>query len=293
MRIADYKGPEPQFQAFLDRLAVECGDFLSDFTVPFFDELNGDQAQGGTGVLVQVGEWYFILSAAHVLDVHAAERSPLYVMGSQPGSQLISLHGAELYTSPMPVGGQRNIDDPMDAGFLELTPNIVSQLLPSKKFLPLQKTDITDSWHAQNIYLTLGCPCEFNQTDYTTRKHTLTHFANLSTLYCGERGVPAHFRQGFDLLVHYDPSDIIEPGQNTLAHVPEPYGISGCGMWRVAAREDTIEHWAPDSIRLIGIQHSWQIDVSCLRGVSIIHPLRMLLASLPKLRPHFRACGLM
>jgi hypothetical protein len=293
MRVADYKGHEPEFQAFLDKIATESGEFLSHFTVPFFDELNGDQAQGGTGVLVQVGEWHFILSAAHVLDVHSRDKSPIYVMGSERGARLISLDGAELFTSYMPAGGKRNIDDPMDSGFLALTPEIVSQLLPSKTFLPLTKIDINDSWNAQNVYLTLGCPCELNRTDYTTREHTLTHFASLSTLYCGERGEPNGFRQGFDLLVHYDPTDMIEPGQNKLALLPKPYGISGCGVWRIAARDESIEHWTPETIRLIGIQHSWQVDVSCLRGVSIIHPLRMLLASLPKLEPHFRTCGLM
>src|SRR5436853_6983582 len=107
----DFKEPEPEFQAFLDRMSHEGAMYLRDYTVPFFDEMEGDQLQGGTGVLLQIGPWHFILSAAHVLDLYSVENSPLYVMGSEEGATLIPLHGAELYTSYMPDGGARHVDD--------------------------------------------------------------------------------------------------------------------------------------------------------------------------------------
>jgi hypothetical protein len=291
MLLSDCKETDAPFRAFVDRLMRECPPIIQRHTIAFFGEQNGRQLQCGSGVLLEVGGRHFILTAAHVLDLHSQHKIPVWVMPDEIGKKVVSLDGATLYASEMPASGDR-CDDPMDAGFLELTPGIVSELASSKAFLPLRDIDIRDPFHRRSWYMTVGYPYEVNQSDHDRRKHTSTLFAYASWPYCGERGAPPNFRPGFDLFVHYVRDDSTEGDENVLADVPEPYGVSGCGMWRLASADKPIEAWKPDDVRLVGIQHSWQKGIETLRGVRVFHPLTMLAASLPELAVYFQLNGM-
>jgi hypothetical protein len=89
--------------------------------------------------------------------------------------------------------------------------------------------------------------------------------------YHGERGIPPTFNSQFDLIVHFDRRDSTEGNEDVLASVPDPHGISGCGIWRLAAADKPIEAWTPEDIR---------------------HPLVMLASSLPALVPYFQLNGM-
>ncbi|MCE9562125.1 MAG: hypothetical protein K8U57_08725 [Planctomycetes bacterium] len=290
MLLADCKA-DAGFEAFVNRFMTECPRIIQRNTIAFFGEKNRQQLQCGSGVLLEIGGRHFILTAAHVLDLHSSHGIPLWVMPDEIGKRVISLDGAVLFASEMPESRDRR-DDPMDAGFLELPPQIVSELLPSKEFLPLRNIDIRDPFRARSWYMTVGYPYEVNLPDHDRRSHTSTLFAYASWPYTGERGMPPNFNPGFDLLVHYMRNDSTEGDESVLAYVPEPPGVSGCGMWRLAAADKHIETWTADDIRLVGIQHSWQRGLETLRGVRAIHPLRMLALSLPELMPFFQLDGM-
>ena len=287
MLLSECKKTDPTFHAFVNRLMAECGAVIQRHTIAFFDEEKLVQRQGGTGVLLTVGGRHFILTAAHVLDVHAERRLPMFIMPEHKGARLVSLDGAVIYRSEMPVSRNR-LDDPMDVGFLEVTPNIASELTSSKTFLTLDGVDIKDPFYAKSWYMTVGYPYEVNKSDQKRRKHDSTLFAYASWPYCGERGEPSSYRPGFDLFVHFARDDSTEGDEKVLAYVPKPPGVSGCGMWRLASADKPIEDWSPAHIRLAGIQHSWFDDIDALRGVRVIHPLRMLVYSIPELIPEFK-----
>jgi hypothetical protein len=245
------------------------------------------QRQAGTGVLLEVGGLHFILTAAHVLDIYGERRLPIFVMPELMGARLISLNGAEVFRSEMPIS-RNPLEDPMDFGFVQLTPQIVAQLERSKTFLTLRGVDIADAFHAKSWYMTLGYPYEVNRTDQTNRKYDSTLFAYASWPYCGERGHPSSYRPGFDLFVHYTRDDSTEGDEQVLAYVPAPPGLSGCGIWRLASADRQIEDWTLEDIRLVGIQHSWFNDIQALRGVRLIHALEMMAYSCPLLISEFR-----
>lgn len=291
MLLSDCRKTDPAFHGFVHRLMTECGPIIQRHTVAFFDEDMLVQRQGGTGVLLTVGDRHFILTAAHVLDLYAERGLPMFIMPEHKGAKLVSLDGAVMYRSEMPDSRDR-LDDPMDVGFVEIMPGIVAELAPSKTFLTLDGVDLRDPFHSKSWYMTVGYPYEVNESDHERRRHDSTLFAYASWPYCGERGSPSAYRPGFDLLVHFARDDSTEGDENVLAYVPEPPGISGCGMWRLAAADKPIEQWSPADIRLVGIQHSWFADIQALRGVRIIHPLEMMAFSIPQLHPEFKKCGL-
>jgi hypothetical protein len=292
MLLSECKATDQQFRAFVDRLVRECPKIIQRHTIAFFGEQNRKQVQCGSGVLVQIGGRHFVLSAAHVLDLHTQHKLPFFLMPDEIGKKLVSLHGATLYSSELPASGDRK-DDPMDAGFLELTPQIVSELESSKAFLTLQGIEPNDPFHRRSWYMTAGYPYEVNMSDHELRLHTSTLFAYASWPYYGERGVPQNFNPEFDLCVHFVRDDSTEGDEEVLADVPDPHGVSGCGMWRLASADKPIEAWKPDDVRLVGIQHSWSIDLDILRGVRVNHPLRMLAVSVPALIPFFRLNGML
>lgn len=187
MLLSDSKPTDEPFKRFVDRMMRECPPILQRHTIAFFGERDRKQIQSGSGVLITVGERHFVLSAAHVLDLHSRRHIPLWVMPDEIGKKVVSLDGAKLYTSELPANGDRR-DDPIDAGFLELTPKIVSELVSSKAFLPLRDIDAWDPFYQRSWYMTVGYPYEVNITDHDNRAHTSTLFAYASWPYSGERG---------------------------------------------------------------------------------------------------------
>lgn len=292
MLLSEYGQADEQFRAFVARLMRECPPIIQRHTIAFFGEQDGKQIQCGSGVLLQVGGQHFVLTAAHVLDLLLVHSIPLFLMPGEAGKKLISLTGAVFYSSEMPSSRSRN-DDVMDVGFVELTAPTASELVPGKTFLRLKDIDVRDPFYPKSWYLTAGYPSEVNVSDYDRRTHTSTLLAYASWPYYGERGFPDYFRQEFDLFVHYMRNDSTEGDENVLASVPEPEGVSGCGMWRLASADKPIESWNPDDIRLIGIQRSWSKKFETLRGVRVAHPLAMMAESLPALTPYFRLNGMM
>ena len=291
MLLCDCKATDEHFRAFVDRLMRECPPVIQRHTIAFFAEQSRKQIQCGSGVLLQIGGRYFVLTAAHVLDLHALHRFPIYLMPDEIGGTVISLDGAKLYSSELPQSKDR-LDDPMDAGFLELTPRIVSELVSSKTFLPLRDIDPHDAFHRRSWYMTVGYPYEVNVSDHERRSHTSTLFAYASWPYYGERGMPPNFNPAFDLFVHFMRNDSTEGDEEIVASIPNPKGVSGCGMWRLAAADKPIELWKPEDVRLVGIQRSWPKDLETLRGVRVFHPLKMLAESLPELNPCFQLNGM-
>ena len=57
---------------------------------------------------------------------------------------------------------------------------------------------------------------------------------------------------------------------------PDPHGMSGGGLWRVAEYECDMVTWKVGDLRLIGIQSAWYEDQQVLRGTRIEHHLGMI-----------------
>ena len=86
-----------------------------------------------------------------------------------------------------------------------------------------------------------------------------------------------------DILVRYpDESPDIRDDIGMQSELPEPYGISGGGLWIHNDCQNDL--WTPDYCQLVGIQSSWLRDAEYVRITRISYWLDMVYSNFPDLR---------
>jgi hypothetical protein len=60
--------PNEAMKEFMTKTSMDCRAACDASTMPFYTLQNGMGIQCGTGVLVQIGERHFIVTAAHTMD---------------------------------------------------------------------------------------------------------------------------------------------------------------------------------------------------------------------------------
>jgi hypothetical protein len=85
-----------------------------------------------------------------------------------------------------------------------------------------------------------------------------------------------------DIFLDYQPGFTVLDGKQ-LDRPPTAPGLSGGGIWD-HGYSLTSRFWKPSEIRLFGIQSGWQKERGYLRGVQIVHWLRIVHAHYPETR---------
>jgi hypothetical protein len=68
-----------EIHAFRRRVMEQCSLEIARCTIPLYGLQDARPVLNGSGVLLEIGEHYFLLSAAHVLDVAAIHKFPYYL----------------------------------------------------------------------------------------------------------------------------------------------------------------------------------------------------------------------
>ena len=63
-----------EIHAFRHRVMEKCSLEIARCTIPLYGFQNNRLILNGSGVLLQIADYYFLLSAAHVLDVAAIHK---------------------------------------------------------------------------------------------------------------------------------------------------------------------------------------------------------------------------
>jgi hypothetical protein len=111
--------------------------------------------QFGTGVFLNVGDHYFLVTAAHVLDNN--DDSTLYIPSNKSGD-LVILEGASFKS--VADGGDRN-DDRTDVGVVVLKSDLEDEI-GRDSFLSVALTDVDDIGKQGDIYIAMGYPAKKN-----------------------------------------------------------------------------------------------------------------------------------
>src|SRR5437879_1577947 len=77
--------------AFMTRTSLECRERIDAVTVPLYTEQHGKTILFGSGVLLQVAEKHFIVSAGHNFDARRMCDLPLWVTDGVLGNRLFPL----------------------------------------------------------------------------------------------------------------------------------------------------------------------------------------------------------
>jgi hypothetical protein len=93
------------------------------------------------------------------------------------------------------------------------------------------------------------------------------------------------FDEGRDIVVEYS-HDTIDFGRklDVPPGVPDPFGMSGGGIWQRTVAVPADEIWTAEGLCLFGIQSSWLDKKGYLKAVQIIHWLKLVADEYPELR---------
>ena len=127
---------------------------LLKFICPIFRvDDRGMPEQFGTGTLLGVGDHFFLVTAAHVLD--ESSTSTLYVPGNTDGV-LQTLEGRS-FRSALVDGSRRN--DHIDVGVVQIKPDFAGEI-GHASFLPIEMCDVHDVGARGEVYIAMGSRLE-------------------------------------------------------------------------------------------------------------------------------------
>jgi hypothetical protein len=211
----------------------------------------------GSGVLIQVSSKFFLLTAAHVLDRGA--HTTLYVAGR---NGLVTLHGQGFRAMPPSKGRDY---DKLDVGFVLLFDATVAELQHGHSFLCAQDLDVSGLPQDVYTYAFVGYP-------ETRNRPRPNHKIRLGGMMVSVSPCPmeTHRREELSPSIHlignFDQSRMAN-NQNKIVVAPQPYGMSGGGIWCWRSRNDLllpVHHG-----RFVGIAIAWRKIPKLLIGVRV------------------------
>jgi hypothetical protein len=281
--LGSLRSPDTKFQglAYSEHTSKAATANLYRHTAAYrFVKRDGSE-EFASGTLVQIGSRYLLATVAHAIPQNLAsivlvKRAELLAIGKVACVTRRSVseeHDIDVAVFELEGGDLRQLglepitlDRIHDAG--SGNPNFVTRLCgyPVKwimpKSSPLPNVSIT-GFHC----LSYGCepiePARWHAI--STRPRTFDEAVH----------VVVEFNRD---VIDYDTSLEVPSG------LPDPFGMSGGGLWqRVRAVADD-EIWTPDGYCLFGIQSAWLDETNFLKAIQVIHWLNLVADTYSDLR---------
>jgi hypothetical protein len=250
---------------------------LNETVIPIFKDDKNNMKPEGSGVLLQISDQFFILTAAHVLDA-----GELYIP-DQEG--LVMLNGHK--DSSDAPNGKRELDR-VDVGYVHLQPEIVKHIKAPHCFLPVSLIDVNHISQEEQHYMFMGYPNNAVKRKFGTKafKSKLTTFTDKLASQNTYNGVAAN--QADHIVINFDSKKAKDSDENQITP-PKMTGMSGGGVWCIT-KNDSIEGIPDARLCAIGIEYHTKKH-KCLVGTKIAHVLELIRKNYPQLSAHIPATG--
>lgn len=270
----------PNAFAIHQHASPAIADDLYSHSVIYLTEWDGG-IETASGVIVTIEGRLFLATAAHTLRPSANRR--LQFVSKQVGVGALRV----------PILKQHKLDqDVIDVGVLELADSSELRQLRVEP-LPLSRVADMRNGDSSSPARILGYPAEWIKTVKTTAGVRTGCLAqSLGSFPVNPAHWPAISQEtnnpetDRDIVLHFDRnSEFFDytPELRLPKMPPDPHGMSGGGIWQPRAHLRDGEIWHPERSHLIGIQYDWPTFGRFLRGVQIIHWLRLVADTFPEL----------
>lgn len=217
----------------------------------------------GTGIPLELAGKRFVVTAAHVMDDVQRMKHGVYLSPGMAGGQLLDLNGCQVNKTRLPNEGREK--DPFDICLIGLTDQVAAKIGVGVEFVTDEMIDYEEPRQDGAFYFFLGFPRANLKVD-ARRNIVRCESLNYGTVtYRGERGVWAVPPGGDYIDLDFDPKKTVDDRGRRVC-TPHPRGISGCGIWRLAAAGVKAADWTVQVIRLVAIEHRWDSHLHVLRG---------------------------
>lgn len=234
-------------------------DELNKTACPIFRLLPGGKPEHiASGVLLQIVDDVFLLTAAHVTDQQ--DEGELLVPGE---NHLMSIRG---YFAHIPVHeGSTRAEDKIDVAYYRLLPDVVKKLHPSLKVLTREHVFLCDELDHRDLYTFAGFPWR------KTKVSGVTYETSFYTFTGGAMPPETYKALGYDptvhILIRFQRKKSFSFQRQTIEAAPLPEGLSGGGVFAwpkdAATRKDK-----PD-LKLVGIAHTFHETNHCMAATRL------------------------
>jgi len=230
---------------------------------------NGRPRFFGSGTLVSIGDRYFLITAAHVLDEAATE---VLYLPSQ--AELVELRGPASKTNAPAQGGR--LEDKVDSSFVLIDSENAAKLKQLFRFLPMDLVDNSDSIAPGKVYRFCGFAWKFQQTNHVAQNLKSQRYTFLSDPLIGTRYAKWGFAEAFHIVARFSKDNVWDE-QGRRVHSPDPHAMSGGPIFGIAATPGGF------CVRLAGINIEFLESDRILAGVRITGVLERIRRAYPEL----------
>ena len=275
MDVPDNKTPLNAAEDFSARVLSEIAPRIHRSTVAIFGVQDDEIPHDRTGVLYRCGDRHFILTAAHKLGETLKHKIPCVVSPNEDDAPPVSLAGADVHYSE---------DNGRDVAAIVLPPDASREISKWKTFLSHADVRLDDSGDS-GLYVLCGFPKEWSGRTVDGKTIRSEPLFYLALPFTGKPDSRSRFDPVLHMLLEFDRSAVDGTTQEGV-ELPEPHGISGCGVWRVCELSARgLESWSPDDVSLVAIQHRWSGHGKYIMATRIRFMLDFILKNYPELRP--------
>lgn len=218
----------------------------------------------GSGFFIQIDTEYFLISAAHVLELQFIEG-----MKFPNGKELIPINGHLLIT--MPPEGFSRTSDKIDFSVVKLNQETVDEVKKQFEFLSADHIEIDHKPQEAPQYLLFGYPNDW--TTVIAEKEQIipkplimrTKMIDIDTINLES------YEKGSKFAVEFDPLKFQSDDGDSEKKLPNPKGMSGSALWYIPFKK-FVESGEVE-IKLIGLvtdYHGGRDNVIAATSISVI-----------------------
>jgi len=258
-----------------NQLIKDLANGLRNFVSPLYvADKHGRPTLIGSGVLMQINQKRFLLTAGHVLDWN--KDTTFYAPDDD--NTLIELTSPS-GTKIVPPQHDR-IHDHLDVAFIELETKYFTGL-SSYKFLEIVNANGNDAPNTRKLYGFIGYPSSKAKARTDISKVRPIPFLYYSRSIDHREYEQLGFSPRSHVIIRFDPEKVRSSDGN-VHRFPSPYGMSGGGVWLLADLSGPLkaESFEPT---LVGIATEYHKDEGILVSTKLSVLFEMLRAAYPEL----------
>ena len=263
---------ERRFNAFRDRLYRYPESIIEHATAPLVT-IEDQVTNLRSSVLIQIGEFRYIVTAAHDVGVQIDDGLPLFILARDKTHKPIALVQEEFHATR---------ESSIDLAVAQLHPSTVEYLGDNYQYVQFpQMMSKRDPRHKGAFYVLEGFPA----ASFGKDQEGVSRVQNWNYLTFGFLGEPVDYTPEIHLILAYD-----DESKDPEGKIITPHGLSGCGVWYVGDPfSKTVV--TPKDFQLAAIQTKWNEKRQYVKTTWINSVLRVMWMYCPDARPELAKHG--
>lgn len=203
-----------------------------------------------SGVFMKIDNDYFLLTAGHVVD-DCEENIYIGIKQEEP---LLRLGGE--WIKNIPETTRKN--DKIDAAVLKLDECTINKIGESYHFIDFSEIGINHTSKQLPMYLSLGFPATMSKFNSYKNKMVSKPFQYITMCAKEEEYAKLECDTIINIVVCYDKKNVVDYSSGEKKNGPDPFGISGSGLWYVPETE--VLKTSDINKKLVAIMTEWPIN---------------------------------